>query len=91
MGKAMVSNIPIQKKHDSLLTVTYLAAFALALVATLSILQDYAHSLRHSHDFYISESLLFKAYWLCNLPTLLCVWFAFKKGESPPPLLSVCL
>lgn len=90
VGKAMVSNILIQKNHDSLLTVTYSAAFALALVATLSILQDYAHSLRHSYDFYISESLLFKTYWLCNLPTLLCVWFALKKGESPPPLLK-CL
>lgn len=75
----MVTDISNKQNYDSMVNFVFLAVFTLTLVAILSILQDYAHSSRHNYDFYISESLLFKAYWFCNLPTLLLLRLVSKE------------
>ncbi|WP_395375137.1 LytR/AlgR family response regulator transcription factor [Marinicella sp. W31] len=60
-------------KHDNQNSSYKLYLALLMTLAVLAIFQDFVHSIRNNHAFYLSESLLFKAFWLCFLPFFL--WF----------------
>ena len=53
----------------------------LSAILLITVLQDFAHSYFKGYSFYLSESLLFKVFWLL-FPPLLFLQFVFLKKEK---------
>jgi two-component system, LytTR family, response regulator len=51
-------------------------------VIILAIIQDYLHSYFNNYSFYLSESLLFKSYWLLFIPVIYLQLFIIKKYRN---------
>jgi two-component system LytT family response regulator len=56
-----------------------IVAAGLAALVAITVFQDFVHSSLNSYSFYLSESLLFKAFWILFLPL---IFFQFRFLSS---------
>jgi two-component system, LytTR family, response regulator len=57
----------------------------LLLITALAIIQDYLHAYFNDYNFYFSESLLYKSFWLLFIPTVCLQLFVIKKYRKNLP------
>ena len=56
----------------------------LCAVVAITILLDFIHSQLRNYSFYLSETLLFKAFWILFLPVIFIQFVFLKKAKLKP-------